>query len=93
MIEPSGLFIDSGGNIISADSKNDRVQVSNTHVLSNRIHLFLFQLYSSDGQYKTTFKLNEHIKRPSGICANRDGTKFYVSCYLASCVRAFTIGY
>jgi hypothetical protein len=27
MTEPSGLFIDSGGNIISADSKNDRIQV------------------------------------------------------------------
>jgi hypothetical protein len=27
MNDPSGLFIDSGGNIISADSKNDRVQV------------------------------------------------------------------
>ena len=27
MHDPSGLFIDSGGNIISADSKNDRIQV------------------------------------------------------------------
>lgn len=27
MTDPSGLFVDSGGNIISADSKNDRVQV------------------------------------------------------------------
>jgi hypothetical protein len=27
MTEPSGLYIDSGGNIISADSKNDRIQV------------------------------------------------------------------
>ncbi|CAF3789768.1 unnamed protein product [Rotaria sp. Silwood1] len=76
MIDPSGLFIDSGGNIISADSKNDRIQ-----------------LFSSDGQYKTTFKLNERIKRPSGICTNRAGTQFYVSCYLAGCVRAFNIGY
>ncbi|CAF2881864.1 unnamed protein product [Rotaria sp. Silwood2] len=76
MVDPSGLFIDSGGNIISADSKNDRIQ-----------------LFSSDGQYKTTFKLNERIKRPSGICTNRAGTHFYVSCYLAGCVRAFNIGY
>ncbi|CAF3850293.1 unnamed protein product [Rotaria sordida] len=76
MVDPSGLFIDSGGNIISADSKNDRIQ-----------------LFSSDGQYKTTFKLNERIKRPSGICTNRAGTQFYVSCYLAGCVRAFNIGY
>lgn len=28
MYEPSGLYIDSGGNIISADSKNDRIQVN-----------------------------------------------------------------
>jgi hypothetical protein len=28
MTEPSGLYIDSGGNIISADSKNDRIQVT-----------------------------------------------------------------
>jgi hypothetical protein len=28
MTDPSGLFIDSGGNIISADSKNDRIQVN-----------------------------------------------------------------
>jgi hypothetical protein len=28
MMDPSGLFIDSGGNIISADSKNDRIQVN-----------------------------------------------------------------
>ena len=27
MSDPSGLFVDSGGNIISADSKNDRIQV------------------------------------------------------------------
>jgi len=27
MTDPSGLFVDSGGNIISADSKNDRIQV------------------------------------------------------------------
>ena len=27
LIDPSGLFVDSGGNIISADSKNDRIQV------------------------------------------------------------------
>ena len=27
MIDPSGLFLDSNGNIISADSKNDRIQV------------------------------------------------------------------
>ena len=27
MNDPSGLFIDSGGNVISADSKNDRIQV------------------------------------------------------------------
>ena len=34
MSDPSGLFIDSGGNIISADSKNDRVQVNKIkHVL------------------------------------------------------------
>ncbi|CAF5114365.1 unnamed protein product, partial [Rotaria sp. Silwood1] len=26
MTDPSGLFIDTGGNIISADSKNDRIQ-------------------------------------------------------------------
>ncbi|CAF0823042.1 unnamed protein product [Adineta steineri] len=76
MNEPSGLFIDSGGNIISADSKNDRIQ-----------------LFASNGQYKTTFKLNERIKRPSGICSNRDGTQFYVSCYLGGCVRAFNVGY
>ncbi|CAF0920865.1 unnamed protein product [Adineta ricciae] len=76
MHDPSGLFIDSGGNIISADSKNDRVQ-----------------LFSPMGQYKTTFKLNERIRRPSGICSNRAGTQFYVSCYLAGCVRAFDIGY
>ena len=28
MTDPSGLFVDSGRNIISADSKNDRIQVS-----------------------------------------------------------------
>ncbi|CAF1010996.1 unnamed protein product [Rotaria sordida] len=76
MTDPSGLFIDSGGNIISADSKNDRIQI-----------------FTSDGEYKTTLKLNERIKRPSGICANRSGTKFYISCYLAGCVRAFNITY
>lgn len=27
MMDPSGLFLDSTGNIISADSKNDRIQV------------------------------------------------------------------
>lgn len=27
MHDPAGLFIDSGGNIINADSKNDRIQV------------------------------------------------------------------
>lgn len=27
MIEPAGLFNDTGGNIITADSKNDRIQV------------------------------------------------------------------
>lgn len=27
MTDPSGLFVDSGGNVISADSKNDRIQV------------------------------------------------------------------
>ncbi|CAF4590956.1 unnamed protein product [Rotaria socialis] len=76
MIDPSGLFVDSNGNIISADSKNDRIQV-----------------FKSDGEYQTTLKLNERIKRPSGICTNRSGTKFYVSCYLAGCVRAFNITY
>ncbi|CAF4258129.1 unnamed protein product [Rotaria sp. Silwood2] len=76
MTDPSGLFIDSGGNIISADSKNDRIQI-----------------FTSDGQYKTTLKLNERIKRPSGICTNRLGTKFYISCYLAGCIRAFNINY
>ncbi|UJR15288.1 hypothetical protein I4U23_002241 [Adineta vaga] len=76
MIDPSGLFVDSGGNIISADSKNDRIQI-----------------FSSNGEYKTALKLNEHIKRPSGICTNRAGTQFYVSCYLAGCVRAFNISY
>ncbi|CAF3910249.1 unnamed protein product, partial [Adineta steineri] len=76
MNDPSGLVIDSGGNIISADSKNDRLQI-----------------FSSNGEYKTTLKLNERIKRPSGICTNRAGTQFYVSCYLAGCVRAFNISY
>jgi hypothetical protein len=56
------------------------------------IDLF-FQVFSSDGGYKTTLKLNERIKRPSGICTNRAGTQFYVSCYLAGCVRAFNISY
>jgi hypothetical protein len=32
MNEPSGLFIDSGGNIISADSRNDRLQVKKQSV-------------------------------------------------------------
>jgi len=27
MTDPSGLFVDSGGNIISVDNKNDRIQV------------------------------------------------------------------
>lgn len=27
MVEPSGLCIDSGGNVINADSRNDRIQV------------------------------------------------------------------
>ncbi|CAF4410735.1 unnamed protein product, partial [Adineta steineri] len=76
MSDPSGLVIDSGGNIISADSKNDRLQI-----------------FSSNGEYKSTLKLNERIKRPSGICTNRAGTQFYVSCYLAGCVRAFNISY
>ncbi|CAF3697154.1 unnamed protein product [Rotaria sp. Silwood1] len=76
MTDPSGLFIDTGGNIISADSKNDRIQI-----------------FTSDGEYKTTLKLNERIKRPSGICTNRLGTKFYISCYLAGCIRAFNITY
>jgi hypothetical protein len=38
MIDPAGLFIDSGGNIINADSKNDRIQVKNP--------LFSFKLKS-----------------------------------------------
>ena len=37
MNDPSGLFIDSGGNIISADSKNDRVQV--------KLNILYFLLY------------------------------------------------
>jgi len=41
MTEPSGLFIDSGGNIISADSKNDRIQVrkKNKKKISHKIIL------------------------------------------------------
>jgi len=38
MSDPAGLFIDSGGNIINADSKNDRIQVKNP--------LFLFKIKS-----------------------------------------------
>jgi hypothetical protein len=38
MIDPAGLFIDSGGNIINADSRNDRIQVKNP--------LFLFKIKS-----------------------------------------------
>jgi len=33
MIDPAGLFIDSGGNIINADSKNDRIQVKKSAIL------------------------------------------------------------
>ena len=76
MTDPSGLYVDSGGNVISADSKNDRIQI-----------------FSPAGEYKATMKLNERIKRPSGICTNRAGTQLYVSCYLAGCVRAFQISY
>jgi len=76
MTDPSGLYIDTGGNVINADSKNDRIQI-----------------FSSTGEYKATMKLNERIKRPSGICTNRAGTQLYVSCYLAGCVRAFQISY
>lgn len=28
MTDPSGLYIDTGGNVINADSKNDRIQVN-----------------------------------------------------------------
>jgi hypothetical protein len=47
MTEPAGLFIDSGGNIISADSKNDRVQV--------KTKIFFFQMNSPH------FLLNSYI--------------------------------
>lgn len=40
MTDPSGLFVDSGGNIISGDSKNDRIQVNNT----NRTDIILIAL-------------------------------------------------
>jgi hypothetical protein len=94
MTDPSGLFVDSGGNIISADSKNDRIQVKTMDLSIWKTDRFCFlQVFSSDGGYKTTLKLNERIKRPSGICTNRAGTQFYVSCYLAGCVRAFNISY
>jgi hypothetical protein len=93
-MDPSGLFIDSGGNIISADSKNDRIQVNIFISFLQKIHIYFFlKIFSSDGEYKTTLKLSERIKRPSGICTNRTGTQFYISCYLAGCVRAFNISY
>jgi hypothetical protein len=41
MTEPSGLYIDSGGNIISADSKNDRIQVNKT----KKIFLFYYSFF------------------------------------------------
>jgi hypothetical protein len=37
MIDPSGLFIDSGRNIISADSKNDRIQVNRIDIFEKKI--------------------------------------------------------
>ncbi len=44
MNEPSGLFIDSGGNIISADSRNDRIQVNknNKNIFISIISLVIF---------------------------------------------------
>ena len=36
MIDPSGLCTDTGGNIISADSKNDRIQVGTSNASSSR---------------------------------------------------------
>jgi hypothetical protein len=35
MADPSGLYIDSGGNVISADSRNDRIQVTNNSLFEN----------------------------------------------------------
>ena len=32
--EPAGLFNDTDGNVISADSKNDRIQVGLLNILS-----------------------------------------------------------
>ena len=40
LTDPSGLVIDSGGNVISADSKNDRIQV-------HGIDLFLLNIVIS----------------------------------------------
>jgi hypothetical protein len=45
MTEPSGLFIDSGGNIISADSKNDRIQVRISLAFFFQIKFDLFHSY------------------------------------------------
>ncbi len=36
MSDPSGLYVDSGGNIISADSKNDRIQVNRMNFIEKK---------------------------------------------------------
>ena len=37
MTDPSGLYVDSGGNIINADSKNDRIQVNRINTTEEMI--------------------------------------------------------
>ena len=46
MNDPSGLFIDSSGNIISADSKNDRIQVKRILVFkAKQTYIFILVLF------------------------------------------------
>lgn len=65
MMDPSGLFIDSGGNIISADSKNDRIQVCERNdfiVIIIRISLFRSSLQKVNivQNYNSMNVLNVH---------------------------------
>ena len=70
MIDPSGLFIDSGGNIISADSKNDRIQVKkkkqillfkNKTIIYLFIYLFSFCFSFTISYFQQMVNIKQHL--------------------------------